>query len=599
MAARTSRYRERNAQGTQFHHFIPRFILRNFAAATQPPSGPTKRRGKSKGKPHDCFINSINLQSGNVEPCQLRSEFGIVDMYREKDMGDGYDLEKRLAQLESDAATIIRKAKKTFATRTNILALRRSERDCLRKFFFLMKYRNNGFHQRYDHDSLDTYNSDDKEHLREYMEKRKFKRPKDVWFDNIRQILALEMDPEMRWAERIQQTAYTHDALMFILHAQGSFMSFCAPKLAGQEFVLTENAYGIFEGPVSPRIDPDSGELQPGVYTEYHNFAPIAPDLMVVFRSFILPTLIDEGDQAERAVLLNAMKQLHIKPESADSILQDLPIGKCGNNYSKIVDGKFVPLHGYQGPSADHVFYFKCFPLEPRHVGLINELLLEEAWPTKAIAFRSNDYTKEILVDYLKDPRKGFKVVTDQPDDPRLKYLRKLERAVSLLGGPKVSSVYECIKLPKPEVHMSHWVATMVGFELLGQRQDLYEIYKHLRPGATPEDYFYDISQAGRMLFLRIKTDVIMNNCRLSDANKEIVRANRHDILTSLPIQRVWLYLKAFRNAPKFDIADFKIQKEPLDLDGPEDFVAMHFSHKGVEWMAQAMFFEPPRAGNN
>lgn len=80
------------------------------------------------------------------------------------------------------------------------------------------------------------------------------------------------------------------------------------------------------------------------------------------------------------------------------------------------------------------------------------------------------------------------------------------------------------------------------------------------------------------MLFLRIKTDVIMNNCRLSDANKEIVRANRHDIFTSLPIQRVWLYLKAFRNTPKFDIADFKIQKEPLDLDGPEDFVAMSTS---------------------
>lgn len=506
-------------------------------------------------------------------------------------MGDGYDLEKRLAQLESDAATIIRKARKTFATRANILALRRSERDCLRKFFFLMKYRNSGFHRRYDHDSLDTYDSDDKEHLREYMEKRKFKRPKDVWFDNIRQILALEMDPEMRWAERIQQTAYSHDALMFILHAQGSFMSFCAPKLASQEFVLTENAYGIFEGPVSPRIDPDSGELQPGLYTEYHNFAPIAPDLMIVFRSFLLPTSIDEGDQAIRAVMLNAMKQLHIKPESAGSILGDLPIEKCGNNYSKIVGRKFIPLNGCQGRSADHVFYFRCFPLEPRHVGLINELLLEEAWSTKAIAFRSNAHAKEILVDYLKDPRKGFKVVTDQPDDPRLKYLQKLERAVVLLGGPKVSSVYECVKLPKPEVHMSQWVATMVGFELLGRRKDLYEIYEHLRPGmnisrtlqavrltvlgATKEDYFYDVSQAGRMLFLRIKTDVIMNNCRLSDANKEIVRANRHEIFTSLPIQRVWLYLKAFRNTPKFDIADFKIQREPLDLDGPEDFVAM------------------------
>lgn len=76
------------------------------------------------------------------------------------------------------------------------------------------------------------------------------------------------------------------------------------------------------------------------------------------------------------------------------------------------------------------------------------------------------------------------------------------------------------------------------------------------------------------MLFLRIKTDVIMNNCGMQISDKNVVKSHRQDIFTSLPIQRVWLYLKVSRNLSRFDLDDFMIQKEPLVLDGPEDIVA-------------------------
>lgn len=77
------------------------------------------------------------------------------------------------------------------------------------------------------------------------------------------------------------------------------------------------------------------------------------------------------------------------------------------------------------------------------------------------------------------------------------------------------------------------------------------------------------------MVFMLIKTDVIIRNCELRQVDKDIVKGRRRDLFTSLPVQRVWLYVKIARNLPMFDVKDFKIQKEPLVLDGLEDRVAL------------------------
>lgn len=483
MASNTVGRPGKNTERSQYHHFIPRFILRNFADPNQFPTGPAKGRRKSKSKRRDALINSIDLHSVNVEQRWLSSEFGIVNMYREEDMGDGYDLEKRLSVLESDAARTIHKAKEALASGDRTLSIPRGERDCLRKFFFLMKYRNSHFYQRYNHESLKTYNSMDKRALSAFMKDRNLKRPKDVWFLNIRTFLSLEMDAKKQWMDKVQTLAYRDDALMFILHAQGSFMSFCTPESEEQEFVLTDNAYGIFEGPVSPFINAGLGTIHDGLCIEYHNFAPISPKLLIVFRSFVLPTPEDDGDTELRTVMLDAIRQLHIKPDATDSILKDLPVTKCQNSYSKIMDGKVVALPSFQEHRSDDLFFFTCFRLKPDHVDLINEIFLEQAWATSSIAFRSKNAMQRALRIYLRDKREGFKVVTDQPDDPRLKYLKTLETIVSRLGGSAMKALYQEVELPKPEVHMSHWVAHVVAGKLYKSRKDLYEVYKTLTAG--------------------------------------------------------------------------------------------------------------------
>lgn len=289
-------------------------------------------------------------------------------MYREGNKNDAFELEKRLSELERQAAEIIQRAIDTFATPGNILRLHRGDRDCLRKFFFLMKYRNRNLHQRYGHDSLDTYEGEDKEILANYMKRKGFKSPRDVWLANIHAFLSLEIDPYLKWIPKIQSTAYQLDAITF------------------------------------------------------------------------------------------------------------------------------------------------------------------------------------------------------------------LEKALAKLGGPAVRSVSKVIALP--EIHMSVWVALKVREELRQKRADLYEIYKMLKPVASKKTFDYDADQASRMLFLRINTDVIMNNCGMQISDKNVVKSHRQDIFTSLPIQRVWLYLKVSRNLSRFDLDDFMIQKESPVLDGPEDTVAKTIHHQ-------------------
>lgn len=61
------------------------------------------------------------------------------------------------------------------------------------------------------------------------------------------------------------------DAFMFELHLLHRYMSFCQLQNIGEEFLLTENAFGIFEDPSTVHNEVIS------IYTEYHNFAPISP----------------------------------------------------------------------------------------------------------------------------------------------------------------------------------------------------------------------------------------------------------------------------------------------------------------------------------
>ncbi len=193
------------------------------------------------------------------------------------------------SKLESQASTVFRKITKSFEQKGKGLWLTRDERDLIRKFLFLLKYRGLGFHQRFYHDSAEGYDTDDRELLRDYMTEKGFKRPVDVWFNNLKTIMELRMDPERKWVSDLPKRIFLEDAMWFILHVQMMYMAICTPSDPSDDFILTDNSYNIFEGPNYFATDEKTGKVEGTDYTPLHEFAPISPKLMIVLRSFAFP----------------------------------------------------------------------------------------------------------------------------------------------------------------------------------------------------------------------------------------------------------------------------------------------------------------------
>ncbi|KAE8403206.1 hypothetical protein BDV37DRAFT_284002 [Aspergillus pseudonomiae] len=566
----------------EYHHFIPRFLLRQFAALEQPlPSRRQRGRKPRSQRPQgqllkDPFVNAIELKKNALVQVSVSREFGLVDMYRDQGYPNPRHIEDNLGKLEGHAGRIIKRATDTFRA-GQTLELTRRERDTIRKFLFLMKYRNSTFYARYNHDSITTYDSNDKHRMESYLREKRFKSPRDIWFANLKAFLDLEMDPDMLWINKVQKQVFPDDAKMFIHHMQFKFMAFCQPLSEEDEFILTHNAYGVHEGPSDVQIDPATGRIIEGVYTEYHNFAPISAKLIIVLRSSLLVDPSKEGAEDLQDMwetLRETVRQQHLFPDRAISLLQYLPIKKCGNSYSTTINGKLV-LKPNRGPRSEDRFYFTCFRISSYYVNLINSIFLEQATKGDTIVYKSRSALGRTLKSYLETSRQGFKLVTEETSDHHLVFLQKLENIAGQLVG-KVCLRYKAVALPKPQTHLSQWVADMVGLQLVGLsgKSDAPEIYKLMKPDGGLDTYFHDLMQSQLMAFLRIKIDVILSRSRLTQDDRLVVKFQLQQLYITLPAQRVWLYVKIMRNLPNFDIRDFKKQIRELEINGPEDDVA-------------------------
>jgi hypothetical protein len=459
---------------SQYHHFIPRFILRNFAHPFKPPDIPPKgsaKRGKRSRKgghyPNEPMLYAINLAGATAELTEtpVSRTFGLVDMYRDlKGATNQHYLEEQLSRLESRAGQVIHKIRNAFEAREREVWITRQDRDILRKFLFIMKYRGTTAHKRFYHQNTEAYFADDKERLLKYMLEKGYQKPVDVWFDNIKAMLELKMDPERKWMEELKKRVYPDDAMMYIGHTQMMYLALCTPSAKDDEFLLTENAYSIHEGPNSVLINPDTNESTLGCYTEFHVFSVISPKLIMVLRSFLLPVLEEDSNEEirrwrENMLQLNAIQ--HNNPLGVKSVLEDLPVTKARNSYTRLVDGRVVLLDGENGsPSSHHKFCFRFFPISTEHVNKINCIMLEQSDSVSTIVFKSRLGTRKALEYYLSMPcDAGFKMVGDAPNDPKLVCLKKLEQAVKQLGSDTTA------------VYRTHWseVSDDDTLEALGQ----------------------------------------------------------------------------------------------------------------------------------
>ena len=167
----------------------------------------------------------------------IDTTYGIVNMYRDEDHAKDVDhIEKAFSRLESDAARIIQKIDK--AVEKGQVTLPRNEVNTLRKFLFLLGYRNDGRSRQFIDERFDevTYND-----IKEFQTEHGLKDTKAVWLFNIKNMLDSEHweigdNPKIFWVDR---TDYKLEQEMYQLGF------FCAPQ--GFEFINT-GSMGLFEG---------------------------------------------------------------------------------------------------------------------------------------------------------------------------------------------------------------------------------------------------------------------------------------------------------------------------------------------------------------
>jgi hypothetical protein len=133
---------------SRYHHFVPQFILRNWAHPYRPEKGKRKTKRKDRLFPGEKVLHCINLEGTQPELVERKVSrtFGIQDLYLDAaKTGKEQHIEELLSRLEARAAEVITKIRKAFERGDQEVALLRGERDIVRKFVFIMKYRGTNF----------------------------------------------------------------------------------------------------------------------------------------------------------------------------------------------------------------------------------------------------------------------------------------------------------------------------------------------------------------------------------------------------------------------------------------------------------------------
>ncbi|KAI5819136.1 hypothetical protein BZA77DRAFT_178037 [Pyronema omphalodes] len=357
------------------------------------PDAKRKKKNKKKGypenDPRNPQIKYYDLSTQVIESRRVARAYGIQDMYRDMNAEDVNHIENKLAMLEQSASQVVRLIKDFQKNRPSpTINLTRMQLYDVRKFLFIMKYRTPLFWKKYS-GTLSEYNKVDKKEITAYMRKHNMTKPSEVWLRTLKVLLDTKVDAAGEWEKTVVRDAFELDALWYILNMNFFYLAFCEPVDGADEFVITDNGFGIHEGPTFVKLDKSTGMESDGSYTEYHKLAPLSPKLMLVLRS----NYLRKGSERE-------LRKLRMRPEvgKSKSLFEDLPIEAATPSYANntALVGKFEA-------KDEHTFAFKIQPISRHHVDLLNGLLLHEA--RGSITWRSDSAMRRTLDIFLKSPK--------------------------------------------------------------------------------------------------------------------------------------------------------------------------------------------------
>ncbi|KAI3334202.1 hypothetical protein F4824DRAFT_502281 [Ustulina deusta] len=580
----------------EYQHFVPQFILRNFAHKY---AGPQRSQKGKKKKGENIFrgelvVNNVNLKADPfaIEETRVKRILGQYDMYQDTALPPAQrrQIETMLGKLEGNVSTIFRKIIKAFEAGGQSVWVTREERNSIRKFLFILKYRGSGFHQRFHHEDSDQYDANDKSLVQEYMREKGFKRPVDVWFHGLKTIMDLNMNTK-GWERELTEKMYPEDAMWFYAHTEMMYMAICTPSKPGAEFILTDNSYNVFEGPNTFVQNPDTGEAMESGWTSFHEFAPLSPKLMIVLRSFLLPIPEEDSNPG-----MKAWREEHRKKAVGDvqSHLADLPINKPRNSYSEVVNGRVRLLPGQDGVrrKADK-FCFPFFSIGIEHVNKINHILFDNAYVCANIVFASKKTFFKTLEWYMTYAGTLGKAVTIDSEEERRKFLVNLAALMKSLGSTKEAVWTDnTAKVMSSFDKMNALHRSLQGGLMdwmLATKKELQESpessrglrFAYICLGGSNETLLEDLDHTNDMLRERIKIDV------RSQGQPETIRGQNRERLIeeylTYPSRTVLIFLTKVRLMVLNHNDDGYLQRGidalPV-LEEPEDIIAQALHDK-------------------
>lgn len=372
---------------TQYQHFIPRFILRRFQVGPVKSKTERQREFRLTGIDPE-FVHYYDIATGSLDIRPIGKVYGVPNFYQDiRNPHNINELEEKLADLERHAASIIMDLHKALPQGT--FTLKRRSLELLRKFLFIMHYRNASYSNTYfqvDHPE----NAGGRQWIESFMKAKGIQSAVEVWLHFLRYYLDASHSDIMRDAaelvekygdeglqKMITKTCIPPDlenfpAYTYHTHAQNYFFSIWEAA-EGEEFVITHNAFGLWEGLICGHPD-------------LHRIFVVSPHIAIVLRNVILRPEMKE----------------YIKPGSFMSSLLNInpapptPIyasGKHGTHISHVDFQSPMSLARYRSSQEgeNDSFVFKITKLSRPQTLEFNSVVLVNVRKTGSLTFLSRE----------------------------------------------------------------------------------------------------------------------------------------------------------------------------------------------------------------
>ncbi|KAF8957865.1 hypothetical protein BGZ46_002089 [Entomortierella lignicola] len=380
---------------TQFHHYIPRFILKTFAdnfslgntefiTDTSSPDltgfrlGKPSRLRRKELPRYD--INVYRVEDHTTDLTNVSRVYGSDDMYRDLTEADCMKFEKLLAKHESTSATFIQQ----IWNEEEDLSLTRTQLADMKKFLVVMMYRSEHRRSQYFNQKFDPIIEIS---VKKHMDHNKFSSVQTVWFENLKWVIeASSEDIKKEYMKAIKMRAESGRPTALLSPYQGPIHSAeledfgclmtqtiaCIWQAeAGSEFILSDSCFGAWDGDA-------------GIW--FHNFFIVSPRFAIVLVNRLYLT---ERIKVEPRWTSFFGDELHVFPEI---------------DYKKGLPSEDFDLATHFTP--DDVFKYKRIVVPKEDIFKVNAIILDSRH--QFLTYKSNVSMYKSLRYYDKVKKEMF-----------------------------------------------------------------------------------------------------------------------------------------------------------------------------------------------